>query len=113
MARVMGIDPGIKGGLAIIEIGNGAAPKLIDAVDIFTVGCGVSERVDVIALRDWIREHAPQHAMIEAAQSMPKLGVASTFRYGRAAGALEAIVAACEAPMTFVAPRTWKQAHTA
>ena len=39
---------------------------------------------------------------------MSKQGISSTFRYARAAGALEGVIAACKVPMTLVAPRTWK-----
>ena len=47
MTKVLGIDPGISGGLAIVEIINGAAPVLIECVDIPVVGVGAKERVDV------------------------------------------------------------------
>jgi len=59
MTRVLGVDPGIRGGLAIVEISDGAAPKLVDAIDIPTVGTGAKERVDVLALRTWIQAHRP------------------------------------------------------
>ena len=34
MTRVLGVDPGIRGGLAIVEINDSAAPKLVDAINI-------------------------------------------------------------------------------
>ena len=48
---------------------NGAAPQLIDAIDIPVAGVGAKERVDVLTIRDWIVQHAPQHALIERAQA--------------------------------------------
>jgi crossover junction endodeoxyribonuclease RuvC len=87
MTRILGIDPGIHGGLAIVEIDNGIAPKLIDAIDIPVTGVGAKERVDVLAIRTWILTHKPDHAMIERAQAMPKQGASSGFKYGRATGA--------------------------
>jgi hypothetical protein len=48
--KILGVDPGIRGGLAILEIMEGAAPQLIDAIDVPTIGVGAKERVDVIAL---------------------------------------------------------------
>jgi hypothetical protein len=36
--RILGIDPGVRGGLAIVEVNNGVAPKLVDAIDVPTVG---------------------------------------------------------------------------
>jgi crossover junction endodeoxyribonuclease RuvC len=111
MTRILGIDPGVRGGLAIVEIDNGIAPKLIDAIDIPVTGVGAKERVDVLAIRTWILTHKPDHAMIERAQAMPKQGASSGFKYGRATGALEAVIACCEIPMTIVEPSMWKKAH--
>jgi len=109
--KILGIDPGIRGGLAIVSIDDGAAPQLVDAIDIPVTGVGAKERVDVLAIRTWIIAHAPQHALIERAQAMPKQGASSGFKYGRAAGALEGTLACCEIPMTIVEPSAWKKFH--
>jgi Holliday junction resolvasome RuvABC endonuclease subunit len=69
--KILGIDPGIRGGLAVVEINNGAA-RLVDAIDIPTVGVKAKERVDTHALCIWIKNHEPQHAFIERAQVMPR-----------------------------------------
>ena len=109
--KILGIDRGIRGGLAIVSIDDGAAPQLVDAIDIPVTGVGAKERVDVLAIRTWIIAHAPQHALIERAQAMPKQGASSGFKYGRAAGALEGTLACCEIPMTIVEPSVWKKFH--
>ena len=110
--KILGIDPGIYGGLAIIDVINGAAPQLIDAIDVPIVGVKAKERVDALGIRAWIEAHKPiDHAAIERAGSMPKQGVASTFKYGRAAGSLEATIALCGIPTTVVEPSSWKRAH--
>ena len=75
--KILGIDPGIRGGLAIIEIIDGTAPQLITVSDIPVTGVGAKERVDVLAIRTWILAHHPQHALIERAQAMPKQGANS------------------------------------
>jgi hypothetical protein len=33
------------------------------------------------------------------------------FKYGRAVGALEAVLACCEIPLTIIEPAAWKKAH--
>jgi crossover junction endodeoxyribonuclease RuvC len=109
--KILGCDPGIRGGLAIVKIIDGAAPQLIDAIDIPTVGVGAKERVDPIAIRTWIKTHQPQHALIERGQAMPKQGVSSTFKFARAIGAIETVVACCGIPLTIVEPTTWKKFH--
>jgi Holliday junction resolvasome RuvABC endonuclease subunit len=97
--NILGVDPGIRGGLAIVTISaDDAAPQLIDAIDIPVVGIGAKERIDIAALRDWVLSHRPSHALIERAQAMPKQGASSGFKYGRAVGAIEAVIAGCAIP---------------
>jgi Holliday junction resolvasome RuvABC endonuclease subunit len=79
--RILGIDPGIHGGLSIVEITDGAAPVLVECVDIPVIGSGAKERVDAIVLRNWLTTHKPQHACIERAQAMPRQGASSGFKY--------------------------------
>jgi crossover junction endodeoxyribonuclease RuvC len=111
-ARILGIDPGVRGGLAIVAVdANGAAPRLIDAIDISAAGVGAKERIDPLAIRDWVMRHAPQHALIERAQAMPRQGASSGFKYGRAVGAIEAAIALCEIPLTIIEPTAWKKFH--
>jgi len=109
--NILGIDPGIRGGLAIVSIGANVAPCLVDAIDIPVAGVGAKERVDAIAIRSWITRHAPQHALIERAQAMPKQGASSGFKYGRAVGAIEAVIECCGVPITIVEPSIWKKFH--
>jgi crossover junction endodeoxyribonuclease RuvC len=104
---VLGIDPGIRGGLAIVGDGNGVG-TLIDAVDIPTVADGARERVAVLTVRDWITRHEPKLALIERAQAMPRQGASSGFKYGRAVGALEGAVALCGIPLEITEPTSWK-----
>jgi crossover junction endodeoxyribonuclease RuvC len=106
--RVLGIDPGIRGGLAIVSNGDGVG-ALLDAIDIPTVGDGAKERVDVMAVRDWVQLHKPTLALIERAQAMPCQGASSGFKYGRAVGALEAAIILCAIPLEIVEPTAWKR----
>jgi len=107
--RVLGVDPGVSGGLAVVEIIDGAAPVLVECSDIPVVGTGAKERVDVAAIRNFIDRHKPIRALIERAQAMPKQGVSSGFKYGRAIGAIEATVALCSIPVEIIEPSAWKR----
>jgi crossover junction endodeoxyribonuclease RuvC len=111
VTRILGIDPGIRGGLAVIEVTDGAAPTLIDAIDIPVAGVGAKERVDAIAIAKWLETHKPDHAFIERAQAMPKQGASSGFKYGRAVGAIEAVITCTAVPMTIIEPTAWKKFH--
>jgi len=107
--KVLGIDPGLTGGLAIVKVDNGAAPQLIAAIDIPIAGVKAKMRVDALAIAHWVRHHHPDHAVIERAGVLPGQGIASGFKYGRAVGTLEATVALCEVPFTIVEPSVWKR----
>ena len=106
--KILGIDPGINGGIAIIEIVD--VPTVIDAIDIPTIGTGAKERVDVLAIQKWIEQHRPALAFIERAQAMPKQGASSGFKYGKATGALESTIALSGIPVEIVEPSVWKRA---
>jgi Holliday junction resolvasome RuvABC endonuclease subunit len=107
--KVLGVDPCIRGGLAVVEIADGAAPVLVECIDIPVVGTGAKERVDVAAIRNFIDRHRPVCALIERAQAMPKQGASSGFKYGRAVGAIEAAITLSGIPVTIVEPSVWKR----
>jgi crossover junction endodeoxyribonuclease RuvC len=109
--RILGVDPGIYGGLAIIQIDGSGPTKLIDAIDIPVIGVAAKERVDALALRDWLMQQCPDHAYIERAQAMPKQGASSGFKYGRAVGAIEAVISTYNVPVTLIEPAGWKKYH--
>jgi crossover junction endodeoxyribonuclease RuvC len=111
MQNILGVDGGIRGGLAIVAIQNGVAPVLIDAIDIPVAGIGPKERVDPIAIRDWLLPHQLQHAFIERAQAMPRQGASSGFKYGRAIGAIEASIMLVGIPLSIVESSAWKKFH--
>jgi crossover junction endodeoxyribonuclease RuvC len=107
--RVLGIDPGITGGLSIVEMTDGAAPVLVETIDIPVTGSGAKERVDVAGIRNFIEAHHPARALIERAGAMPKQGIASTFKYGRATGAIEAAITLCSIPVEIIEASAWKR----
>lgn len=108
---VLGIDPGLSGGLALVEAADGGHPRLLAAGDVPTTGEKAKRRVDVAAVLMFIRRHPPHHAVIERAQAMPDQGSSSGFVYGRAVGALEACVEGLLIPRTTIESLAWKKAH--
>jgi hypothetical protein len=108
--RILGIDPGVNGGLAVIEITNGAALTLVTAIDVPAIGTGAKQTVDVIALQEFLLHFSPTHCYFERAQAMPRQGASSGFLYGRNVGALESVVSCCAIPLTRVEPVKWKRA---
>jgi crossover junction endodeoxyribonuclease RuvC len=109
--KILGVDPGIHGALAIVAIDDRIAPQLVDILDVPVIGAGAKERVNTVLVWDWLARHNPDHALIERAGSMPKQGVASTFKYARAVGSLETVVACRDIPYSIIEPATWKKFH--
>jgi crossover junction endodeoxyribonuclease RuvC len=109
--KALGVDGGVHGGLAIVRFENGAAPALVACIDIPVAGVGAKERVDPIAIRDWLLLHRPEHAFVERAQALPRQGSSSGFKYGRAVGAIEAAIMLAGIPLTIVEPGGWKKFH--
>jgi crossover junction endodeoxyribonuclease RuvC len=96
---VMGVDPGVTGGLAFVSASR------IEAFDIPVV----AGEVDVDELVRVIQRFTPTLAVVEKAGAMPKQWVASTFKYGVAYGALRAALVACNVPTHLVAASKWKR----
>jgi crossover junction endodeoxyribonuclease RuvC len=112
MPLILGIDPGaVSGGCAVVLINDGAAPQLVDAIDLPTIGVKARQRIDVLALRTWIQQHRPDHAVIERGQAMPRQGASSGFKFGRGCGALEALIQLLEIPMSIIEASAWKRFH--
>lgn len=98
--RVLGIDPGIQGGVAVLDTAGG-----IYAGDIPVV----AGEVDVDTLLARVQHHAPDVAIIERAGAMPQQGVSSTFKYGVAYGSLRTICVCLQIPVHLVTPVKWKR----
>jgi crossover junction endodeoxyribonuclease RuvC len=108
MTRILGVDPGIHGALALVEV-NGDACHIVDAIDIPTIGSKAKERVNVHAIQEWVLQHGPHRAFIERGQAMPRQGASSGYKFGRSVGALEAVIALCVIPLEIVEPSVWKR----
>ena len=74
-----------------------------------TFGAGAAHRLGLAGLPDLIAHHRIDRAIVEDAQSMPRQGTASTFRYGRAVGAVEGALTALQVPIAFIRPAVWKR----
>lgn len=110
---VAGIDPGLAGGLALIQTSTTGQRTLLRVASVPTTGEKAKRRVDVAAVLEFLRSpgRTPDHAFIERSQAMPKQGASSGFVYGRAVGALEACVEGLMIPSTVIEPTAWKRAH--
>ena len=112
---VLGIDPGASGGLALLDMSFGGSTARVLAV----TKLPETER----DIWDWIyssrirKREFDNHpcdfdrfAVIEHVHSMPKQGVASSFKFGRSYGFLRGCLIASGIPFTEVTPQKWQKA---
>jgi len=102
---ILAIDPGLNNGIAVLDFER----RLLLATEIPVIGDNANKRLNLASFADILAQFHVGHAVIEDVNAMPKQGVSSTFRFGRAAGAVEGALAALKLPTTFVRPAVWKR----
>jgi len=106
---ILGIDPGFSGGLAVINHKG----EWIDGMRMPIYHLQKREMIDTRELtKFWasaLGASGSNTIVIESVHSMPKQGVASTFKFGRAAGSVEAWALTMPCEMAFVTPQKWKK----
>jgi crossover junction endodeoxyribonuclease RuvC len=105
---IIGIDPGITGAIAVIERTD-KSECIVDVIDLPIVGDGARKRILVPELMRFITAANAAAAFIEDVHAMPREGVASAFKFGRAVRAIEATIACVAVPSRLVQPKQWKK----
>jgi len=119
MRRIVGIDPGLFGGLGVVELeGERVVNVALCRTPVLMVGRAHGRRreYDLRAMVDVLmRWHQPPALGVEVALELqnarPGQGVVSMFRLGVGFGVWLGIVAACGLPYELVAPTRWKRWH--
>jgi crossover junction endodeoxyribonuclease RuvC len=100
MSLLLGIDPGIVGGWAVVnELGG-----LIAADDLPIAGDGAQRTIAAPLLAAVVGRYQPTTATVERVGSMPGQGVSSSFKFGRAVGVIDGVLGAAACPVMYVAP---------
>lgn len=95
--RYIGIDPGMSGGIACHYDGQPSEVFKLDATE-----ADIAEWL-------WCRV-SNSFAHIESVHSMPKQGVASSFKFGRSYGFLRGLLIGLKIPFEEVTPQKWQAA---
>lgn len=119
MDKILGIDPGLNGALALRFDGRPWEVKQdeneIEVFDIpthlITVNGKKKKQIDLYAFARWIDVHRNtiKYAVIENPHSMPKQGVTSAFNFGFTCGVAQAMIASALIRTLLVRPATWKK----
>jgi crossover junction endodeoxyribonuclease RuvC len=108
--RIIGIDPGLAGAIAILE-----ENKVIEMFDMPVMSDGKKNKRQlnsaflVKLIKDNIKDMEKTVIVVEQVNAMPGQGVTSMFNFGQTFGAIKGICAALGLPIFFVRPAKWKK----
>ena len=108
--KIVGIDPGLSGGIAILE--NNKVLKLFD-MPVMAEGKKNKKQLNSAQLVDIIKDNISSGEdiaiVVEQVNAMPGQGVTSMFNFGQTFGAIKGVCAALNLPIFFVRPSKWKK----
>ena len=113
---LMGIDPGLNGAVAVVDMDRRC---LVDMIDLPTFEKPTESRkqgffkyLDVHKLSAAVDLYAPMVALcvLEEPGAMPNQGLGSTFRFGHVCGQIHGVLAGHYMPVVPVKPGVWKSA---
>ena len=108
--RIIGIDPGLSGGIAILD-----DLKIFDVYDmpVMSEGKKNKNQLNSAQLVNIIKKNIIQSGdtflIVEQVSAMPGQGVTSMFNFGQTFGSIKGICAALNLPIFFVRPTKWKK----
>ena len=109
--KVVGIDPGLSGAIAIIE--NKKVLGLFE-MPVMAEGKKNKRQLNSAQLVNIIKENTQINnediaVVVEQVNAMPGQGVTSMFNFGQTFGAIKGVCAALQLPIYFVRPSKWKK----
>ena len=108
--RIIGIDPGLSGGIAILD-----DLKIYDIFDkpIMSEGKKNKNQLNSAQLVNIINKHVLKKentfVIVEQVSAMPGQGVTSMFNFGQTFGSIKGICAALGLSIFYVRPAKWKK----
>ena len=99
--KAMGIDPGAKGGIALLNSETNEQYAIAMPM--------IAGELDYRGVANTILSHAPDIIIIEKVHAMPQQGVVSMFNFGKNYGALLALISTLGSAYLTVTPQTWKK----
>ena len=108
--RIFGIDPGLSGGIAILD--DNKIKEIFD-MPVMPDGKKNKRQLNSALLAQLFKENIKDIEdtviIVEQVNAMPGQGVTSMFNFGQTFGAIKGISAALSLPIFFVRPAKWKK----
>jgi crossover junction endodeoxyribonuclease RuvC len=108
--RVLGVDPGAGGALAMFDTDLQALVVCDMPVARVRAGKTLRRQISESWLADILKNYQPDCAWIERVHALPKQGVTSSFSFGVAYGLVRGVLGGLGVPVTLVTPNEWKRA---
>lgn len=111
--KVMGIDPGLKGGIAFYD-GYSIEAFYTPVLSEFFVKNGKKQTrniMDLNAICDFIIEYSPDRAVLEKVSARSGQGVTSMFRFGQGFGEFRGLLTAFRIKFIEPTPQIWKKEY--
>ena len=103
---ILGIDPGLDGGIAVLD---GSHIELLETIPTETKGGFIKRQVDAQKLSNILRVYPDVICYLEKVASRPGQGVGSVFSFGDTYGAIRGVLGALNIPTYYVSPQKWKK----
>lgn len=107
--RVLGVDPGATGALAMLDTDLDALVVRDMPNALVRTGKTQRRQISEVWLADLLHAFDPDHAWIERVHALPRQGVTSSFSFGLAYGLVRGVLAALQVPVSLVTPNEWKR----
>ena len=102
MSRYIGIDPGVSGGIAVLD----ESGKVLNVRKMPDTETDLFEHLGIC---NFGPGSGGTRAVLEYVRAMPKMGVASMFEFGRGYGAVRMALLANRIPFEEVTPQKWQK----
>jgi crossover junction endodeoxyribonuclease RuvC len=103
---IIGIDPGLSGGLAII---SGSQIELLETLPTEKRTGFIKRQIDAQKLSNILRVYPDTVCYLEKVASRPGQGVGSVFSFGDTYGTIRGVLGALNIPTYHVTPQRWKK----
>jgi len=100
--NILGVDVGMSGALSFYD-----GDELM-IYDMPTFPRNKTKRVDCHTLFKIISDNKPDHAYVEQVNAF-SMGATGAYNFGWSCGVIEAVLASCGIPFTYVTPQVWKK----
>lgn len=109
MNYTIGIDPGIKGAVAILDERGGLVEVWDMPVVELKVGKATKARISAELLANELKNWQATVAYMEGVSASPQMGVTSAFAFGEGFGIVKGVLAALGVSCRLVPPAKWKR----